>query len=131
MGHGILLKPRFLGARIGRSFCALLSLLLAVITQAAPVFLETGPHHRVVQEMRSQTNELGEVSECMSQYTEIANGLNRWDSEKKAWVEAEAFFEFDPQSGGGVVAQRGQHTATLAPQINSPGSFALLTPDHL
>src|SRR5207253_9398758 len=97
-------------------------------SQEARVFTEAGPHHRVVQETRYQTNELGEVIPCLSDYVEIANGLNRWDAAKAAWVPAEEFFEIDPKSGS-AVAQRGQHTATVAPQLNTPGSFAVLTPD--
>ena len=72
MKPGILMKHRVSGAQIGGALCAVLSLPMGAPAQAALVFLGIGPQHRVGQETRYQTNELGGVSPHPSQDAEIA-----------------------------------------------------------
>jgi len=57
--YGLLMRTQVSGARIACAFGAVLGLALPVFPQGAPIFLDVEANHRVVQEMRSQTNELG------------------------------------------------------------------------
>lgn len=100
-----------------------------VLSQAQnTLVLERGRHHAVVQETRPETNLLGEVTQCISQYTILENGLNYWDAAAGQWAESQELFEVYPQ---GLVAKRGQYQVVVAPNVNSSGAVDLLTPDLL
>src|SRR6266540_6349272 len=103
------------------------SCLNAQITSPVPLdssksaaVVEVGPHHRVWQKMSA--DEHGQT--ITNAYIELATGLNFLDPATGQYTESQSTFELTPN--GYAVARRGQHQASLAPNINSGGSVDLL-----
>src|SRR5437667_3307818 len=88
-----------------------------------PVVVETGPHHRVWQTVTID----GLGNNFTNSYTELATGLNFWNSSASRWEESKAQFQITKD--GHAIATNGQHKVILAPNINSGGSVDLLMPD--
>src|SRR5439155_16800979 len=88
-----------------------------------PVVVETGPHHRIWQTVVADN--LG--NNFTNSYTELATGLNFWNSSASRWEESKAQFQITKD--GHAIATNGQHKVILAPNINSGGSVDLLMPD--
>ena len=59
-------------------------------------------------------------------YTELASGLNYWNSNSQQWLESRE--EIDAYAGG-AIAQYGQHKVIFANNLNSAGAIDLQTPD--
>ncbi len=103
------------------------SCLNAQITSPVPLdssksaaVVEVGPHHRVWQKVSA--DEHGQT--ITNAYIELATGLNFLDPATGQYTESQSTFELTPN--GYAVARRGQHQASLAPNINSGGSVDLL-----
>ena len=97
--------------------CLLLSLLTATllwpaIAPAAPVVLELGPHHRIVENVLEQVGEDGVITLQTNRYTELANGIGFWDGQ--SWQPTEEKFEV---INGHAVATKGQLQVILAGNI--------------
>src|SRR5439155_18127726 len=88
-----------------------------------PVVVETGPHHRIWQTVIADS--LG--NNFTNSYTELATGLNFWNSSASRWEESRARFQITKD--GHAIATNGQHKVILEPNINSGGSVDLLMPD--
>lgn len=90
----------------------------------APVVLERGPHHRVVQSLSSYINEFGERIQQTGQYTEIANGLHYFANGQ--WHETQELIEPSPQ---GAVALHGPYQVIFSQNLNTAGAIDMLMPD--
>jgi hypothetical protein len=101
--------------------------LSALAQSTAPVVLETGPHHRLVEWVEERLGADGQLTAEVHQYTELATGLHYWDEEAGQWLESVEAFELLPQ--GYAVARRGQHKVLIAGNINAGGSVDLELPD--
>src|SRR5436190_22125891 len=87
-----------------------------------PALVDVGPHHRVWQTLA--VDEQGQTN--VSSYTELATGLNYLNPATVQWEESRAEFRI---TNGYAAATNGQHQVILAPNINSAGPVALMTPD--
>jgi hypothetical protein len=90
--------------------------------------VERGPHHAVVERISPYINELGEFAAVTNQFVQLENGLNYWDTEKKAWLEAREEIELVP---GGAVARYLQQQAVFSRDANDPkGALSLIVQGH-
>ena len=87
---------------------------------------ERGANHRVWQRTTYETTPDGGQIPHIHQYTELATGLNFWDSTTKQWVESKEEIEILPN--GTAAATQGQHTVTFPGDIYQ-GQIELVTPD--
>src|SRR6266446_10099923 len=62
-------------------------------------------------------------------YTELATGLNFWNSATGNWEPSQELFQI--RSDGSAIATNGQHSLILAPDIASAGAVDLLNPDGI
>lgn len=86
-----------------------------------------GPHHRMVLVERQVTGPDGPTETITGSYTELATGLNRFDTASGEWIPARA--EFEQAGDGHMIARHTQHQAILAPDLRTEGAVDLLTPD--
>ncbi len=73
------------------------------------------------------TDDEGQTVTETNSFTELATGLNFFNSTTGQWEESQEVFEITPK--GDATATKGQHQVILAGDINSGGSVDLLTPD--
>ena len=59
-------------------------------------------------------------------YTELASGLNYWDSTAGQWVESQELIEAYPS---GAISRRGQYSVIFANNLNSAGAIDQQTAD--
>jgi hypothetical protein len=109
------------------AFVVVLLAPAALAQSTAPVVLETGPHHRLVEWVEERLGPDGQLTAEVHQYTELATGLHYWDEEAGQWLESVEAFELLPH--GYAVARRGQHKVLIAGNINAGGSVDLELPD--
>ena len=93
----------------------------------SPVILETGPHHRVVQQGWRFINFKGEEELTTNSFVELASGLGRLDAATGQYVAAKA--EFETTASGHVIARQTAHQVILAPDPTEPGAVDVLAPD--
>jgi len=91
---------------------------------SGPAVVESGPHHRVWQTV--QVDELGQTN--ISTYTELATGLNYWNSATGLWEESQEQFVIAPQ--GYALAAKTQSKLAVAANLNSQAAIDLLSTDN-
>ena len=86
---------------------------------------ERGAFHRLWKKtVRLANTVTGEEREEERSFVELSDGMHYWDGE---WKESQELIE--PLDTGEAVAIRGQHKVIFSPNINTEGSFDLLTVD--
>ena len=90
-----------------------------------PVITARGPDHKTWTRTHRQTRPDGRVVESKSSYTELATGMHFWQDGQ--WAESQETIELAP---GGAVAQRGQHRASFAANLNTFGAIQVQSADH-
>jgi hypothetical protein len=86
---------------------------------------ERGANHRIWQQITAVvTNELGEVTEQTSSYTELETGMHRWANGQ--WTEASADVELTEY---GAAATNMAHQVFFAANVNTAPAVVLITPD--
>jgi hypothetical protein len=119
----------FLGSmKTSWAIIALASLSTIIIpAQDTPYeVIERGPNHRVWQRTNSVAGPEGKLVLQVHRYTELASGLNFWDSTSNQWVESKE--EIEPFEQG-AIARQGQYLVIFANNLNSAGAIDLQTPD--
>src|SRR6266571_3161351 len=100
----------------------------APVSQTAPApyqVVAATAHERVWQQIT--INEEGITN--VQAYTELATGLNFWNSATGNWEPSQELFQIRPD--GSAIATNGQHSLVLAPDIASAGAVDLLNPDGI
>ncbi len=95
-------------------------------TTFEPVVVDSGPHHRVIQQRVVETLADGRTRERIRSYTAVGTGLNYFDPETRQYRATEEIIEI---IRGAAVANRGPHKVSFAENANSPGAITLDTPD--
>src|SRR6266545_4295967 len=99
-------------ALCSQSLSAQLSLPLGT---TAPTAVETGPHHRVVQTVKVELDELGQRVQTTNSYVAIGTGMNVWSETEGKWVPASDEIEL---VNGGAIAARTQAKVFFLPNLN-------------
>jgi hypothetical protein len=91
---------------------------------AAPLVLERGPHHRVVEWLSWSADASGKPYALTNRYTELATGLHYWrDGE---WLDSQELVE---TAAEGAIGAHGQHSVTFASNANTAGAVDVVMPD--
>lgn len=115
MNANLALLPIFLLARI------------SLQAEVAPVVLERGPHHKVVEMVETVTGDDGQESASTNRYTELVTGMHTRDAVTGEWVEADPAIRI--VDGKGRVDGT-QHKAEFSGNVNDPaGAVKIQTPD--
>jgi hypothetical protein len=101
--------------------------ILTLDVVAAPVVLQSGPHHTVWQDVSAGMDGTGQPVWVTNSWTELATGLNYWEPLLKQWAPAVEAFDLTPK--GYAVATRGQYQVILAPDIAKEGAVDLQMAD--
>jgi hypothetical protein len=86
-----------------------------------------GPHHRVIEVLRTEPNGAGDWVSVPSSFVQLEDGLNYWDPQTQTWSEASAEIELTPT---GAVARRAQHRAIFSSNVNDPQGALDLEVQH-
>jgi len=86
--------------------------------------VERGAHHRVLQRTRTVPLGNGRSRQVTQSYTELASGMHFF--EDGVWKESQEVIELVRD---GAVARHGQLVVSWAPNLNTRGAIAMLTPD--
>ena len=90
--------------------------------------LEQLPNQKIWARTVARTNEFGEVTVTTNSFVELATGISYLESGR--WVDSVEEFQID--SNGYALAERGQHRVRISPVLNdAQGAVGLLTPDGL
>ena len=81
--------------------------------------VDRGPHHRVVQAITQETNDISETSIRTNSYVELATGMHY--EENGQWLESREEIELLP-NGRGAAALHGAHKVFFPTDIAEDGS---------
>jgi hypothetical protein len=87
---------------------------------------EWGANHRVWQRTTYETTPDGRQIPQIHKYTELATGLNFWNSTTGQWQESQELIESFP---GGAIARQGQHKVIFASNLNTAVAVDMEMPD--
>src|ERR1051326_4686387 len=97
------------------------------VSPSAPVVVERGPHHIIVQSTRQSVDASGQPVVETNSYVQLTPGLSWLNPRTGQWEDTKEQFEITKE--GYAAALQGPHQAVLTPNIAAPDAVAVVTPD--